>query len=137
MKVSFCGALATSLFMACSPSSPAVRKVLPADPIERLVAVLSQTSTNVLGFPNGSWHDTGLPTAAAPSDIATRALRHVSTNLTLVQVREVEIPIYGESTGHVYTALLANTESGQKVVLLRGSLHTPGSNLLTRVYNVP
>ena len=137
MKISLWSALATSLFMACSPTSPSARNVLPADPIDRLVAGLSQSSTNFPGFPNGSWHFTGLSETAAPTEIAARALRHISTNLTLVQVREVAIPIHGESTGRVYTALLANTERGQKVVLLPGSLHTPDTNLVAQVYNVP
>jgi hypothetical protein len=137
MRVLLSSALFGGLFVACSPSDSTVRNALPVDPIELLVAKLSQTSTNDLGFPNGSWHFTGLPSDAAPSDIAARALRHVSTNLTLAQVREVTIPIWSESPGRLYTALLANTEHGQKVVLLPGSLHKPDTNVTVRIYDVP
>lgn len=130
-------ALFGGLLVACSPAGSPVRNALPVDPIERLVAKLSQTSTNVLGFPNGSWHFTGLPSDAAPTDIAARALPHVSTNINLAQVRQVNIPIWGESQGRLYTALLANTEHGQKVVLLPGSLHTSDTNVTVRIYDVP
>ena len=137
MKISSFSALVTSLFMGCSPSGPSARNALPVDPIDRLVIKLTRSSTNLLGFPNGPWHSTGLPETAAPPEIAARALRDVSTNLSVVQVREIAISVAGESPGREYTTLLANTDRGQKVVLLPGSLHTPRSNLVARVYNVP
>jgi len=142
MKASSCSALIAILLVGCSPAGPSPSNTLPVGPIERLTVKLSQSSTNLMGFPNGPWHPVGLPGTAVPADIASRALQHEqsrhgsATNLSIVEVREVSITL-NEREPRLYTAVLVNTEGGQKVVLLRGSLSAAGTNLLARVYDAP
>jgi hypothetical protein len=89
------------------------------NPIGRIVKEGSADAT----FGMGTYSPIVLPAATSPTRLAAEALGQSQTNFTVLETRHVQIS-YGdqqavdpESTS--YTAVLVNSSSGRKVVLLQ------------------
>lgn len=90
------------------------------DPIDRIV---KEDSANP-HFPSGMFMHITLPATASVGGVAARALGLAETNITILETRLVHIS-YGDEDKLAppergsYTAVLVNTSSGRKVVLLQ------------------
>jgi hypothetical protein len=100
------------------------------DPIDRIVKEDSADPH----FPSGMFMPIRLPATASVGEVAARALGLAETNITILESRQVHIS-YGDEDKLVplervsYTAVLVDTSSGRKVVLLQfqqDSHHPPG-----------
>jgi hypothetical protein len=85
-----------------------------SDPIDRLSAKLSRQKDFELGVSVSC----DLPASSTPTQVASNALRWtfinpVVTNFTIVEIRQVRI------SDSKYTALLADSNLGQKIVLFK------------------
>ena len=87
------------------------------DPITRIVKTESANEY----FPNGAYLPIQLPATASVGEVASRALRVSSTNITVLETRQVQIPTGSRLPPEVvgYTAALVDTGSSRKVVLLQ------------------
>ena len=119
------------------------------DPIDRIVRdpidrIVKKDSANEY-FPNGMFIPIHLPETAPIAEVASRALGQSITNVTVLDTRQVHIS-YGDADklfpqrirDFNYTAVLVDSSSGQKVVLLQfqqNSQHPPGS-WWSRVYDL-
>ena len=111
------------------------------DPIGRIVAEESRNPY----FGNGLVNRIRLPASATSTQVVSEVFRSMQVpagpNFTILQVRQVRIPCGDkspDSSDSDYTAVLADTISGRKVVLLQfqryGKDHT---NWWSRVYDAP
>ena len=100
------------------------------DPIDRIV---KEESANP-HFPSGLTSIIQLPAAAPVAQVTAEALGLAETNITILETRQVHIS-YGDENKLVppeslsYIAVLVDTGSGRKVVLLQfrqDSHHPPG-----------
>jgi hypothetical protein len=88
------------------------------DPIDRLVSRLSSDHS----WERGDYFSLGLPASSSIEQVVSRVLELLSsdtrpvTTHKIIKVRKVGIP--GSSLPGVYTAVLVDTGSGRKVVLL-------------------
>jgi hypothetical protein len=94
--------------------------VTKSDSIDRLVADLSATSGFYLnGFPDGS----NLPQSASPKELVSEAFRQADfdpgrvTSYRILKIRQVQVN-EGNIIYHHYTAVLADTNLGKKIVLM-------------------
>jgi hypothetical protein len=111
------------------------------DPIDRIV---KEESSNQ-DFPSGMFMPIRLPATASAAELASRALgfEQLATNCTVLETRQVRIhedsPLPPELIK--YTAVLVDTTSGRKVILLQFQQYTKHTNSLpggwwSRVYDV-
>jgi hypothetical protein len=91
------------------------------DSFDRLAADLSATSGLYLnGFPDGS----NLPQSASPEELVSEAFRQTDfdpgrvTSYQILKIRQVLIS-EGSAYQRTYTAVLADTNLGRKIVLMR------------------
>jgi hypothetical protein len=110
------------------------------DPIDRIVRQDSADPS----FRSGLNGLIMLPSTASITNVTTRALETVGagTNIMILETRQVQIA-YGDEAKIVqpqairYTAVLVDTDSGKKVVLLQfdGPKHGPSGGWWSRVYD--
>ena len=109
------------------------------DPIDRIV---KKDSADPF-FPSGLTGIIKLPPTAPVSEITARALGLTGTNVTILETRLVHIS-YGDSDkllppeSVLYTAVLVDTDTGRKVVLLQfeRDKRDPPGGWWSRVYDL-
>jgi hypothetical protein len=106
------------------------------DPIDRIV---EQDSADPF-FPTGMFTPIRLPATASAAEVASRALGQSGTNITVLETRQVQIHADSGLPAELvnFTAVLVNTTSGLKVVLLqfqKDSQNPPGG-WWSRVYDL-
>lgn len=100
----------------------------PSDPIDRLVKKMSSDPL----FQMGMYRPIVLPVTASPAQVASTALGESLTNVVVVETRQVlisydnQFELAPETTK--YTAVVVNTKSGRKIVLIqyRNNRHSAG-----------
>jgi hypothetical protein len=111
-----------------------------SDPIDSIVKKDSADPY----FPSGLTAIIKLPPTASVAEVTARALGLTGTNVTILETRQVHIS-YGDEDKLVppesirYTAVLVDTSSGRKVVLLQfeRDKHDPPGGWWSRVYDIP
>jgi hypothetical protein len=111
----------------------------PANPIDRVV----QKESSNQYFPSGMSALINLPATASPAQVASSALGESLTNITIMKIRPVRI-VYKDMKDVAkeqpdlfnYTAVLVDTKSGQKVVLLQYNNHARLSGWWSGVYDI-
>jgi len=96
MKLLIAGLFSIALLLGCRPT----------DPISRVVRNESSSS----GFPSGLYSTIKLPSTASEAEVVTKIL---SRPVKILTKREVSIK------DELYKAILVETTSGRKVVLIR------------------
>lgn len=104
MRVIFFAIAIALGFLGCSRS----------DPIDRLMASLQKVEFSSIPF-----SPIDLPTNTPPEKlIAALSNRGDFTNVTIIEIREVQ-DIFDTSRGRHHTAVLLNSNTGQKIVLFQ------------------
>ena len=129
----------TARFWIISLGALALAGCSARDPIDGIVREDSADPY----FPNGLFPIINLPSTAPVVEVAAKALGLAATNVSVLETRQVHIAYGNEgktafSEDSRYTAVLVNTGSGRKVVLLqfeRGNRQAP-SNWWSRIYDL-
>jgi hypothetical protein len=127
--------VATTLLVGCTPSEPPRTGVAgttnaPQDPIDRLVAICQADQHSGSGevFPSGLFSPIALPPSALAAELVSQAFERQAgdakahTNFTILANRKVRIGDERMAGLHLdsdYTAVLVDTRSGKKIVLLQ------------------
>jgi hypothetical protein len=110
MKLLKAGFFSIALLLGCHPT----------DPINRVV----RTESSSAGFPSGLYSPIKLPSTASEAEVVTKVL---SRPVKILTNREVSIK------DELYKAVLVETTSGRKVVLIRYDKNQP-TGWWSRVY---
>jgi hypothetical protein len=105
---------------------------IASDPIDQLVTDLSATHGMWL---NGMFPILDLPETASPEEVIERRFDMglpfgKVANYKILRIRQIRIP-FTENSSVLYTAVLVQTDSGKKIVLLKFT----GRNWWSRVFD--